>query len=63
MRKCEVIFARGLNINILNSTLQDRYHITVALDGKQALDRAMSDPQPDIILLDIVLSDMDVIVS
>ncbi len=48
-----------LNINILNDVLQDEYRIMVALNGTQALDRATSNPQPDIILLDIVMPGMD----
>lgn len=48
-----------LNINILNDALQDKYKIKVALNGAQALDRAMSYPQPDIILLDIIMPGMD----
>ncbi len=48
-----------LNINILNDVLKDKYKIKVALNGTQALERAMSDPQPDIILLDIVIHGMD----
>ncbi len=47
------------NISILNKILKDNYEIMVALDGDQALKRAMSDPQPDLILLDIIMPDMD----
>jgi putative two-component system response regulator len=33
--------------------------VSIALNGKQALQRAMVDPQPDIILLDVLMPDMD----
>lgn len=42
-----------LNINVLNDILKDDYQIKVAINGEQALRRAMSDPKPDLILLDI----------
>ena len=40
-----------LYINILNKMLKDSYQIKVALNGRQAFDRAISSPQPDLILL------------
>lgn len=42
-----------LNINILNDILKDEYRIKVAVNGEQALERATTEPRPDIILLDI----------
>ncbi|MCG8617231.1 MAG: diguanylate cyclase [Desulfobacterales bacterium] len=48
-----------LNINILNDTLKHDYRIKVAVNGTQALERAVSHPRPDIILLDIIMPDMD----
>ncbi len=47
------------NISILNKILKDDYEIKVAMNGHQALERAISDPIPDIILLDIQMPDMD----
>ncbi len=47
------------NINILNKILKSDYDIMVAMDGNQALKRAMSDPQPDLILLDIIMPELD----
>ncbi|MEG3639196.1 diguanylate cyclase domain-containing protein [Magnetococcus sp. PR-3] len=48
-----------MNINILNDILKQDYKVKVAMDGEQALERALSDPQPDLILLDIVMPGMD----
>ncbi|WP_281616368.1 response regulator [Flammeovirga sp. SubArs3] len=47
------------NIDILRGLLGDEYKIKVALNGKRALDLAKSSPQPDLILLDIVMPEMD----
>ncbi|MEO5378144.1 MAG: hybrid sensor histidine kinase/response regulator [Magnetococcus sp. DMHC-6] len=47
------------NINILKEILQPQYDILVAMSGKQALQRAMGDFPPDLILLDILMSDLD----
>ncbi|MEG3639199.1 sigma-54-dependent transcriptional regulator [Magnetococcus sp. PR-3] len=48
-----------LHINMLNDMLKERYLLKVALKGVQAIDRAISDPQPDLILLDIQMPNMD----
>ncbi len=48
-----------LHINVLNDMLKGEYAIKVALNGRQALERALSDPRPDLILLDIQMPDMD----
>ncbi len=47
------------NIIILNKILSADYRIMVALDGEKALQRALSDPQPEMILLDINMPGMD----
>lgn len=47
------------SINILNEILKSNYHIKVAMDGQSALERAKNAPQPDLILLDIQMPDMD----
>lgn len=47
-----------LNINMLVAILKDKYHLKVAKNGAQALERASSEPRPDIILLDIQMPDM-----
>ncbi|MBF0379900.1 MAG: sigma-54-dependent Fis family transcriptional regulator [Magnetococcales bacterium] len=48
-----------LHLNMLNSMLKDKYQIKVGINGVQALERALSEPQPDLILLDIKMPDMD----
>ena len=47
------------NLNILVDILKSDYKISVAKNGKQALDRAMSLNPPDLILLDIQMPEMD----
>ncbi|MEO5326776.1 MAG: response regulator [Magnetococcus sp. THC-1_WYH] len=47
-----------LNINVLNDILKEDYQIKVAMTGEQALKRAVSDPKPDLILLDIQMPGM-----
>ncbi|NIB39930.1 sigma-54-dependent Fis family transcriptional regulator [Pseudomaricurvus alkylphenolicus] len=48
-----------LHINILNDMLKSEHAIKVALNGRQAVERSLSDPRPDLILLDIQMPDMD----
>ncbi|MBF0620587.1 MAG: response regulator [Magnetococcales bacterium] len=47
------------NIDILSGLLSDNYHTKTALTGIQALEQAAMEPQPDLILLDIIMPDMD----
>jgi len=47
------------NIQILLETLKNDYRIVAAVNGARALQLAISDPPPDIILLDIMMPDMD----
>lgn len=47
------------NINVLNAILKENYQIKVAMNGPDALQRAHSAPQPDMILLDIQMPHMD----
>ncbi|MEO5332165.1 MAG: hybrid sensor histidine kinase/response regulator [Magnetococcus sp. YQC-5] len=47
------------NIDILVQLLQDEYKVVVAKNGAQALKRANAAPQPDLILLDIMMPGMD----
>ncbi|MDO9103456.1 MAG: diguanylate cyclase [Methylovulum sp.] len=46
------------SVRMLDAILRDKYDLIVALNGEQALRRAMLAP-PDIIILDIGLGDMD----
>lgn len=48
-----------LHINILNNMLKESYEIKVALNGRQAVERAISFPQPDLILLDVQMPELD----
>jgi CheY-like chemotaxis protein len=47
------------NLDILKNTLIEEYTVRPAINGKLALKLAKTEPQPDIILLDIMMSDMD----
>jgi len=47
------------NINILMDLFRDHYKIVPAIHPKRALEIAVSDSPPDIILLDILMPDMD----
>lgn len=46
------------NIQMLNETLKDGYHLFFATNGRDAL-RIASESLPDLILLDIIMPDMD----
>ena len=43
------------NLDLLNGILRDKYRVKVAIDGYIALELAKKEPQPDIILLDIMM--------
>lgn len=47
------------NIQILMAILEDKYAIIAARDGYKAIELAKKTPQPDIILLDIMMPDLD----
>ena len=47
------------NIDLLRGMLSTQYKIKAATTGKKALQIAVKDPQPDIILLDIMMPEMD----
>ena len=46
------------NIQVLMGTLKDRYAIVAAINGEKALKLALAKPQPDLILLDIMMPDI-----
>ncbi|MDK1022686.1 MAG: hybrid sensor histidine kinase/response regulator [Gammaproteobacteria bacterium] len=48
-----------LNIDILTIFLEPDYTIIGALNGRQALEAAHSDPPPNLILLDVTMPEMD----
>lgn len=47
------------NIHVLIDVLHDEYATLVATGGRRALQLAAADPQPDIILLDVMMPEMD----
>ncbi|MEO5378149.1 MAG: diguanylate cyclase [Magnetococcus sp. DMHC-6] len=47
------------NLNVLKNILDDQYDVMVSMNGTEALKRAVSSPQPDLILLDIIMPGMD----
>ncbi len=54
-----VVDDQPTNIDVLFGVLKSDYRVKVALDGKQALALAASEPPPDLILLDIMMPGMD----
>ena len=57
--KILIVDDERLNIRMLDAILRDRYEISVAVNGEQALKLAAVSPQPDMVLLDIQMPDMD----
>ena len=47
------------SLTILNSVLATSYRVRVATSGERALQLALSEPKPDLVLLDIVMPGMD----
>jgi len=47
------------NIQVLMGTLKDQYAIVAAINGEKALKMAVTEPRPDLILLDIMMPGMD----
>ena len=47
------------NIQVLMGTLKNQYAIVAATSGEKALKLAVAEPQPDLILLDIMMPGMD----
>jgi diguanylate cyclase (GGDEF)-like protein len=47
------------NIQFLAETLSEEYEVIIATSGEQALEMVSAEEQPDIVLLDIMLPDMD----
>ncbi|WP_137939939.1 diguanylate cyclase [Chitinivorax sp. B] len=47
------------NIEALASSLEELYEVQFALSGQEALARARMSPQPDLILLDVIMPEMD----
>ncbi|MCK6416894.1 MAG: PleD family two-component system response regulator [Giesbergeria sp.] len=47
------------NLQVLSAVLKEQYKVRVALNGERALALSLADPQPDLILLDVVMPGMD----
>jgi putative two-component system response regulator len=47
------------NLEVIGGVLQDQYRVRVANSGQRALKAAKSEPQPDLILLDVMMPEMD----
>ena len=47
------------NIQVVHNILKDSYTTRVATNGAKALDLAKASPQPDLILLDVMMPDLD----
>ncbi|AZN38042.1 two-component system response regulator [Iodobacter ciconiae] len=47
------------NLMLLNGLLRDKYRVKVANHGEVALRLALTDPRPDLILLDVMMPDMN----
>ncbi|PWK30223.1 response regulator [Pseudomonas sp. OV226] len=47
------------NLWFMSSLLKSRYHVKIATNGLKAIEIARAHPQPDLILLDIVMPEMD----
>jgi len=47
------------NLTLISDLLVDRYRCRVAINGARALVIAAADPQPDVILLDVAMPEMD----
>ena len=47
------------NLSVLGELLQPTYRVRAANSGKRAIQIAMADPTPDLILLDVMMPEMD----
>ncbi len=47
-----------INLKVLADLLKDEYALVLARNGKQALNYALADPSPDLILLDVIMPEM-----
>jgi CheY-like chemotaxis protein len=47
------------NLQLMSGLLQEDYKVKAATSGEKALKIAFTDPQPDLILLDIMMPEMD----
>jgi class 3 adenylate cyclase len=47
------------NLQVLNALLKDDYRLKLAKSGGKCIEIAQQDPQPDLILLDVIMPEMD----
>lgn len=47
------------NLQILVKALEEEHEIITAVNGREALDKAAVEPQPDLILLDVMMPEVD----
>jgi len=47
------------NLQVLNTLLKDDYRLKLAKNGAKCIEIAQQQSQPDLILLDIIMPDMD----
>jgi putative two-component system response regulator len=57
--KILIVDDEPLNLKVLAGLLANDYRVVVAKNGVQAIERALADPPPDLILLDIMMPEMD----
>ncbi len=58
-RRILVVDDERFNIKVLVDALKSDYKTSIAINGKEALERARSDAPPDLILLDIMMPEMN----
>ena len=46
------------NLQVLSALLKDHYRVKIAKSGEKALEIALQEQQPDLILLDIVMPEL-----
>ena len=54
-----VVDDAAANIRVVNEILHDRYHVRIATSGAKGIELATGAPQPDLILLDVIMPGMD----
>ena len=57
--KILVVDDKAVNVSLLIGILKTKYEVLVAKNGARGIDLAMSENQPDLILLDINMPEMD----
>ncbi|NDV23085.1 diguanylate cyclase [Desulfovibrio sp. JC022] len=57
--KILIVDDERLNLNVLSDLLRQDYKVVLAKNGNQALDRINSDNQPDLVLLDVIMPELD----